>query len=81
MFLSVLAKAIARKFGIKICRITWRDLHPFEIIKKLPDENKPTTILDVGAHVGQTAMALARQFPDARIHCLEPFPQTYESLS
>jgi len=83
MFLSSyfkeLVKAKARQLGIKICRITWRDLHPFEIIKDLSD-NDIATILDVGANVGQTALELVDRFPNARIHSIEPFPEAYELL-
>ena len=39
------------------------------------------TILDVGAHVGDTAQAYRARFPGAAIHALEPFPQSYHQLT
>lgn len=40
----------------------------------------PATIIDVGANVGQTATALARSFPEARIYSLEPFQVAFTQL-
>jgi FkbM family methyltransferase len=38
-------------------------------------------ILDVGANVGQTAWKFKASFPDAVVHCFEPFPEIFEVLS
>lgn len=38
------------------------------------------TILDVGAHVGDTAQAYRARFPGAAIHASEPSPQSYQQL-
>lgn len=40
----------------------------------------PATVLDVGANVGQFAVASAKLFPDARVHSFEPVPDCVESL-
>lgn len=37
-------------------------------------------ILDVGANVGAVAREYLRQFPEARVHCFEPVPATFEQL-
>jgi FkbM family methyltransferase len=37
-------------------------------------------ILDLGANVGQTALRYRSTFPNAVIHCFEPFESTFESL-
>lgn len=37
-------------------------------------------IFDVGANVGQSAIAFASAFPKSRIHCFEPFKVTFERL-
>jgi FkbM family methyltransferase len=37
-------------------------------------------ILDVGAHQGGSAKAFKRAFPDAKIHCFEPDPRSFEAL-
>jgi FkbM family methyltransferase len=41
---------------------------------------RPAIIFDVGAHEGQTALALARRFPEARIYAFEPTPATAARL-
>ena len=38
------------------------------------------TIFDIGAHVGQTAVKYSRLFPESRIYCFEPFPESFEEL-
>jgi FkbM family methyltransferase len=38
-------------------------------------------IIDVGANVGQSTLRCAKQFPDARIHSLEPVPDTFQKLA
>lgn len=40
----------------------------------------PKTILDVGANVGQFAVASAKLFPNSRIHSFEPVPACVEKL-
>lgn len=41
---------------------------------------KGDVILDVGAHLGAAAVALARRFPDAHIVCVEPNPLAFSYL-
>ena len=38
----------------------------------LPSACQPSTILDLGAHIGLAAIYFARSFPSARIACVEP---------
>ena len=40
----------------------------------------PGTVIDVGANVGQFAVACAKMFPDATIHSFEPIPECVEGL-
>jgi FkbM family methyltransferase len=42
--------------------------------------NSTPTIFDVGAHVGQTAARYRALFPQASIHCFEPFPASFATL-
>ena len=37
-------------------------------------------IIDIGGHVGLSAIAFATKFPNARVLVFEPIPQTYEDL-
>ncbi len=38
-------------------------------------------LFDVGAHFGETHAGFARNFPDARIYCFEPFPDSFARLA
>ena len=40
----------------------------------------PRTLIDVGANVGQFAVASAKLFPDVSVHCFEPNPENLEQL-
>jgi len=40
----------------------------------------PLSVLDIGANVGQTTLAIRRRFPTARIHAFEPVRSTFETL-
>ena len=42
--------------------------------------NGPHTIIDVGANVGQTSIALHKTFPDSAIYAFEPVQRTFDSL-
>ena len=48
---------------------------------RLPLLRPPATILDLGANIGLSAIYLARQFPGARLACVEPAPGNLEVLS
>lgn len=41
---------------------------------------EPRTVVDVGANVGMASLYFAARFPDARIHAIEPCPNTFERL-
>jgi FkbM family methyltransferase len=56
-----------------------RDLEAFDAQRRLVATPMPT-ILDVGAHRGQTARRYRSLFPRATIHCFEPFPPSYSAL-
>lgn len=60
------------RFGIHIHLNPPHGLSFVRDIKRLIPTFKPTTILDVGANVGQSAMEFSRAFPGSFIHCLEP---------
>ena len=40
----------------------------------------PKTVIDVGANVGQFAIAAAKLFPDAQVHSFEPLPEAVTLL-
>ncbi len=54
----------------------------FKMISALARQDiMPRTVIDVGANVGQFAIASAMIFPDVEIHSFEPVPETVSALS
>jgi FkbM family methyltransferase len=47
---------------------------------RLPLARPPTTVLDLGAHIGLAAVYFGRLFPDAAIACVEPVPDNLRLL-
>lgn len=41
----------------------------------------PTTVFDVGANQGQSALELRKAYPDARLYCFEPVPSSHAILA
>lgn len=73
---------IASKLGLELRRassvpfgVRWENDMQFYIKGR-----KLATILDVGANTGQTALKVARCFPDSRIYSFEPVPSTFNEL-
>jgi FkbM family methyltransferase len=52
---------------------------PFLAQKGIINKHSPT-IFDVGAYVGAIAKTYRRLYPNAVIHCFEPFPDSFASL-
>jgi FkbM family methyltransferase len=48
-------------------------------MRRLVTQPNPV-LFDVGANIGQTALHFRSLFPDAAIHCFEPFPESYRAL-
>jgi FkbM family methyltransferase len=44
------------------------------------DGQNPSSIVDLGANVGQAALWFRSQFPQARMLCVEPDPETFAKL-
>ena len=53
---------------------------PWNDVARLSRSQPIQIAFDVGAHVGQTARALVRYFPQARILSFEPMPDTFKAL-
>jgi len=58
-----------------------RVLHGREYPPLFPDVFRATTILDVGAHVGTAARFFSTLYPNARIVCIEPTPESFALLT
>jgi FkbM family methyltransferase len=71
---------MANSLGYECRRIAADDdQDPFVFAQKLIQASQPV-VFDVGAHHGQTALRLLELFPSARVHCFEPFPESYAQL-
>jgi FkbM family methyltransferase len=55
-------------------------LDAFVDIGRRAPQVRPTTIFDVGANVGQSALRFAERFPEATIWSFEPFEAAYAEL-
>jgi FkbM family methyltransferase len=78
--------AALRRIGYRISRIPHSQeasqdgTGPAYEVQRNLISNPAPVILDVGAHIGDVAKSYRKLFPDARIHCFEPFPSSYEKL-
>ena len=52
----------------------------FTVISRRIKGWTPSVILDVGANVGQSALGFIKAYPQAMVHCFEPFPASYRKL-
>jgi FkbM family methyltransferase len=61
---------------------SYRDVLIFKTKSYTPDktEYEPRTIVDVGAHIGMSAILFAREYPNAEIFALEPEVSNYAAL-
>ncbi len=77
-------RTVANRFGYRFDRISVQrfGIDPLVDIERLSARfaMPVRSIFDVGANVGQTAIACRAAFPDARITCFEPVPETFAAL-
>lgn len=63
--------------------LTWPkfSMTSFNVGSRLAKQGRvPGTVIDVGAHVGEFAVASAKLFPKVRVYSFEPVPQSFEKL-
>jgi FkbM family methyltransferase len=79
--LKGLAGILAAEFGYElVSRHVTDDLDPFVQKQRLLAAVPSPTILDVGAHVGETSETYVKKFPTAKIYALEPFGDAFDRL-
>ncbi len=71
----------ASKLGYEIRKRNVTETDPYLFAANIFREQAVSTILDVGAHEGHTAIRLVDVFPKASIHCFEPFDGSFQALS
>ncbi len=69
---------ITRATGVRVLRRAPHGLDLLDDLRRYGGE--PRTIVDVGANVGQSALAFRHHFPAALIHSVEPVRATYDRL-
>ncbi len=67
--------------GYELRKTSQIGLDPLNDIKQICQKRPLRTIFDVGAHLGETAIVYARQFPQAVVHSFEPSREVFLSLS
>jgi FkbM family methyltransferase len=70
-----LLRSLRRAFGGRAVR----DADAFAAQRRLVTHEAPT-IFDVGAHLGETARRYRALYPDAVVHCFEPFAASFDTL-
>jgi FkbM family methyltransferase len=78
---KVALKSVARRFDILVRRTPHgRQIDALIDQVALLSGSDVRQILDVGAYVGDTAIAYKRAFPNAVLHCFEPMPASFARL-
>jgi FkbM family methyltransferase len=79
--LQVLKRMVETLLGCRIYRSSLpRGVDLFYDLERDIGRAEFRTVFDVGANVGQSALAYARAFPNARIVCFEPVAPAYAEL-
>ena len=62
--------------------VAWANLcgDEFRPVPRNLSSKRPTLIIDAGAYIGSSSLALARVFPGVRVLALEPHPANFEVL-
>jgi FkbM family methyltransferase len=75
------ARAVLGRFGLQLTRV------PTYAFEPRPEDKYRwlsafgfRTVLDVGAHEGESARQFHRLFPDATVHSFEPLPEAFAKL-
>jgi len=73
MFITTNIRKIFLAFDIEISR----PRNAFKDMQSMFGATTRPTILDVGAHVGQTSNRFRKLFPYSQIYAIEPFPESF----
>ena len=79
MIKPLIKKILARQ-GLEVRRTGVFTSDAFVAQERLCFTPKPT-IIDVGAHHGETALSYQRFFPKSRIYCIEPCEDSFQELT
>lgn len=76
-----LKRFLEKATGLRIMRDLPFGNDRFHDLRRVFSQREVRTVVDVGAHVGNTAREFRRQWPQAVVHCCEPVPHTFAELS
>lgn len=76
-----LKNVIEKNAGILILNKTPFGIDPLTDIQNSLGNYSIDTFVDIGANTGQSALNVITKLPRVRIHCVEPFKETYQVLS
>jgi len=77
---TVLKNKIEKLTGLIILKNLPFGIDPIADILSLLTHYSFGTIIDVGANTGQIAMRVIEKLPEAKIHCIEPWFETFQVL-
>jgi len=81
---SSIKKSVARIaeniFNVRIFRVLPRGVDPFYDLERSIPNWYPSTIFDVGANEGQSALIYGSRFPQSKIYSFEPAAAIFEQL-
>lgn len=77
-----LVKKVLERFGLKLSRLRKLPIgHDLCLdLSRITPADRISTIFDVGANAGRSALAFAGAFPRAKIYSFEPVEETYRRL-
>lgn len=79
---SLLSISVSRNWGLSYLMSPERSISSFKIVTNLKKTVLDIhTVIDVGANIGQFASAIKCEYPNAKVHCFEPVPETFSKLS
>ncbi len=73
-------RSLLRSAGYDVRKTSHVGLDATADVQRIFQKTQLRTILDIGAHLGESALAYAKSFPHAIIYSFEPSPQTFTAL-
>lgn len=79
-FLKSLLRGIVEKAGYHVIARSFFGHDPFADFRSLLDGRPSPVVVDVGAFIGEFALAVSKTLPGAKVHSFEPHPGTFQRL-
>lgn len=79
-YMNPTLRRAARRMTAKVLAKAFDVPHPWFDLISLAESARPQALLDVGAHVGEMTIEMARALPSIPVHAFEPSPESYQHL-